>query len=279
MDKKEFLLAVQKARDASPERKFKQSVECIVNFKNIDFKKAENRIDVTTALPYATGKGQAKTALFVHDANFAAMSKDKVSRIILEDEISKMDKKTANSLAEEFDAFFAEGPAMLTVAKFLGQVLAPKGKMPKPVPPEIGALEQALRSMKSGIRLSNKKGKFMPLVQCLIGKETMPDEELAENALTVYQSLSGAVSNPEYNIKNVFLKFTMGAPVKVGERSEKSEARKEKADKVKTAFAQAAPPTNKAKHEKSESSKTESKKARTPSPMKEKASGKRSDSA
>ncbi|MFH0715099.1 MAG: hypothetical protein V1847_04765 [Candidatus Diapherotrites archaeon] len=195
-------------------------------FQNIDFKKAENRIDVTALLPFSTGKGQAKTALFVKDQNFAAQSKDKVSRVILEEEISKFDKKAANSLAEEFDAFFAEGPVMLTVARYLGQVFAPKGKMPVPVQPEISALEHALRNMKSGVRLTNKKGKFMPLVQCLVGKEFMPDEELAENCLAVYQAMANAVSNPEYNIKNVYLKFTMGPPIKVGE---KTDAQKEKA--------------------------------------------------
>jgi large subunit ribosomal protein L1 len=139
----------------------------------------------------------------------------KVAKIIVEDEISRLDKKEASKLAEEFDVFLAEGPVMLVVGKYLGQFLAPKGKMPRPIQPDLSALESALRSVKSGIRVTNKKGKFMPVVQALIGKEDSPDEQLAENAFTVYQAVAAKLPDNEINIKSVFLKTTMGPAVKV----------------------------------------------------------------
>ena len=215
MERKNFLTALQKMRDSNKERKFKQSVELAINFKGLDFKKAENRIDVAVSLPYSTGKSASKICVFARDKNFASMIKDKVAKVITEEEIARLDKKEASRLAEEFDGFLAEGPVMLAVGKYLGQVLAPKGKMPRPVQPDVSALESALKSLKSGVKVTNKKGRFMPVVQVLIGKEDSKDEELAENALTVYQAVVAKLPESEANVKSVFVKTTMGHAIKI----------------------------------------------------------------
>lgn len=202
-------------RDSNKQRKFKQSVELAINFKGLDFKKAENRIDVAVSLPYSTGKSTSKICVFARDKNFLSMIKGKVAKVITEEEIARLDKKEASRLAEEFDGFLAEGPVMLAVGKYLGQVLAPKGKMPKPIQPDVSALESALKSLKSGVKVTNKKGRFMPVVQVLIGKEDSKDEELAENALTVYQAVVAKLPESEANVKSVFVKTTMGPAIKV----------------------------------------------------------------
>lgn len=215
MEKKDFLAALQKVRDSNKQRKFRQSVELAVNFKGIDFKKAENRIDVTVSLPYSTGKGSGKIGVFAKDTNFISLIKDKVARVITEAEIAQMDKKEAGKLAEEFDGFLAEGQVMLAVGKYLGQVLAPKGKMPRVIQPELSALEGALRTMKSGVKVTNKKGRFLPVVHVLLGKEDSKDEELAENALAVYQALLAKLPEGDLNFKSIFLKMTMTPAVKI----------------------------------------------------------------
>lgn len=215
MERKNFLTALQKMRDSNKQRKFKQSVELAINFKGLDFKKAENRIDVAVSLPFSTGKSSSKICVFAKDKNFISMIKDKVAKVITEEEIPRLDKKEASRLAEEFDGFLAEGPVMLTVGKYLGQVLAPKGKMPRPIQPDVSALESALKGLKSGVRVTNKKGRFMPVVQVLIGKEDSKDEELAENALTVYQAVVAKLPESEANVKSVFVKTTMGPAIKV----------------------------------------------------------------
>jgi len=215
VERKNFLTALQKMRDSNKQRKFKQSVELAINFKGLDFKKAENRIDVAVSLPFSTGKSSSKICVFAKDKNFISMIKDKVAKVITEEEIPRLDKKEASRLAEEFDGFLAEGPVMLTVGKYLGQVLAPKGKMPRPIQPDVSALESALKGLKSGVRVTNKKGRFMPVVQVLIGKEDSKDEELAENALTVYQAVVAKLPESEANVKSVFVKTTMGPAIKV----------------------------------------------------------------
>ena len=217
MERKEFIQALQKVREANVQRKFVQSVEMAVNFKGIDFKKSENRIDVNVNMPFSTGKGNAKVAVFAKDRNFISMIEGKVARVIHEDELSKLDKKAASKLAEEFDAFLAEGPVMLAVGKYLGQTLAPKGKMPKPIQPDLSALESALKGMKSGIRVTNKKGRFLPVVHVLLGKEDSKDEDLIENALAVYNAIVAKLPESELNIRSVFLKMTMSPAIKVAE--------------------------------------------------------------
>src|ERR1035441_2797978 len=49
-------------------RKFKQSVELAINFKEIDFSKQENRLNLDVMLPHGKGK-ENKLAVFATDRN------------------------------------------------------------------------------------------------------------------------------------------------------------------------------------------------------------------
>ncbi|MEK6902796.1 MAG: hypothetical protein AABX02_04390 [archaeon] len=44
----------------------------------------------------------------------------------------------------------------------------------------------------------------------------MNDDEIAENALAVYNAVLPAIGNKQVNVKSVLVKMTMSAPVKVG---------------------------------------------------------------
>ena len=58
------------------------------------------------------------------------------------------------------------------------------------------------------------------MVQCPIGTEDMNDNDVAENALIVYNSLLQLLPNEKHNIKDVYVKLTMGKPVRIGEKIE-----------------------------------------------------------
>lgn len=224
MEQKTVLDALQAMRDSSKQRKFKQAVELGINFKGIDFNKAENRIDVSVPMPFSTGKGEVRVLVFAKDQEFLSNLKAKGQNVISEEEIPKISKKEAARIAEEYDLLLAEGPVMITVGKHLGQQLAPKGKMPRPIQPTLASVETAAKQVKGAIRVSNKKGKFMPLVQCRIGNEEMKNSELAENALAVYNAVFNVLPQKDQNIKSVFLKLSMGPPVKLGEKAQAKEA-------------------------------------------------------
>ncbi|MBI4052821.1 MAG: hypothetical protein HY394_02165 [Candidatus Diapherotrites archaeon] len=209
--------ALKAMRDASKQRKFVQTVEMVVIFKNLNMKKNEHQIDLRVELPHATGMGSGKSLIFIRDKTFAFELKGKVDRIIMENEIEKLSKKDVAALAEEFDLLLAEGPVALTVGKFCGQVLAPKGKMPRPVPLNVHQVLEIVKSSSAATKVSNKKGKTLACVQAVIGKENMSDNDLADNAVALYNAVVNAVPRKTQSIKSVIFKPTMGAPVKVGE--------------------------------------------------------------
>lgn len=222
MKKDTILSALKQLRESSKERKFKQSVELIINFRGVDFKKPQNRVSLELQLPFPTGKaGMSKLCVFAQDKGFAEKIKGKVERVVLEPEIEKFSKKEVEQLSNEFGAFLAEGPVMLTVAKYMGQILAPKKKMPQPVSNDPAALEPILTKLSSLIKVSNNKGRFMPVVHLMVGKESNSDEELTANILTAYDAVEKALPGKQQNIRSVFLKLTMSKPVKLEEGGQK----------------------------------------------------------
>ena len=72
MNKQDFVQALAYLRQFSRPRNFDQSIDLTINFKGIDFKKAENRVEVDVRFPHSTGKQQnIKSVLFAKDKNFA----------------------------------------------------------------------------------------------------------------------------------------------------------------------------------------------------------------
>ena len=227
MQQKDFELALQEMRQQSKPRKFVQSVEMILNFKELDVKKPDSQIDVKLTLPYSTGKkGTGKTLLFAKDKRFMDDMKGKVDRIVDEAEISKLAKKDIDVIANDFDVTVAEGPVMLVVAKFLGQQLAPKGKMPKPIQPDADATVAMLKQLGGFMRVTNKKGKVMPTIQLLIGSEQMKNSEISANAIAIADAVLKQLPRKEQNMKSVYIKLTMGPPVKVGAKEKAAGGKK-----------------------------------------------------
>jgi len=217
MRKDTALNALKKLHEIAPKRNFAQSVELMINFTGLDMKKPTNQVNLKISLPNPTGKGSGKVAVFAKTDAMMDSLKGKVDKIINDKEIEGMAKDKLK-MAElfSFDALFAEGPSMLTVAKYLGQQLAPKGKMPKLIV-SASSFEEALAQARTQITVSNKKGKFMPVVHALIGKEGMKDEAMVENMLVVYDAVMAALPQKKQNIKNAYVKLTMSPAIKVGD--------------------------------------------------------------
>jgi len=220
VNSQDFLVAVQKMRSGTEKRKFRQAVDLAINFKDMDFSKPDNRIEMSVKLPHAYKAGTSKAVVFVRDKGFASALSGK-AKVILENEIPALDKKAVELLLNEYDVFLAEGPVMLSVGKYLGQQLAPKGKMPKPVTADVKSFDALLTSASGSAKLGNKKGKNMPVVHSAIGNEEMPDEKLAENAFAVYSAVLAELPSGEQNIKSIYMKFTMGPAIKIGEKANK----------------------------------------------------------
>lgn len=210
VDSKNIVPVIDSMNKESPARKFTQAVELILTFRGVDFKKVENQIDLKVAVPNGTGSAKGKALVFCRTDGFAAIAKNIVDRVIMENEIEKLDKKTVNTLMNEFDTLLAEGPVMLTVGRVLGQQLAPRGKMPKPVLPDERSLRNAVEGLTNFVRVSNKRAKAPPMIQVVIGNEKMPAQALADNAAAIVSAVADKLPSKTYNIKNVFVKKSMG---------------------------------------------------------------------
>ncbi|MEA3457831.1 MAG: 50S ribosomal protein L1, partial [Candidatus Thermoplasmatota archaeon] len=117
------------------DRKFKQNVDVVINLKNVDLSIPKNRVDEEIILP--NGRGiEAKVAIFA-SGELALKSKKHVDLLIKPEEIEDLsgDKKAFKKITDSHHFFIAEAPLMPTIGKTLGTVLGPRGKMPRPVPP------------------------------------------------------------------------------------------------------------------------------------------------
>jgi large subunit ribosomal protein L1 len=213
MASKEILEAVEKAlaEENNKKRKFVQSVDLVVNLKDVDLKKPENRIDEEIELPKGRGK-EAKIAVFA-SGELAFKAKNVADAVITPEQIKELaeDKKKAKKLAEEYDFFVAEAPLMPTIGRALGRVFAPRGKMPKPIPPDAD-IEAIVKKLKRSIKVRSKD---RPTFHCLVGREDMPPEDIAENVEAVLQRIESKLERGRMNIRSAYIKTTMGTAVRV----------------------------------------------------------------
>ena len=211
MVEKNILEAIEKALQTSKERKFKQSVDVAITLKDVDMNNPKNRIDEEIILPHGRGK-PAKIALFA-GGELALKARGVVDLIIKPEEIDDLakDKKKMKKIANEHDFFVAEAPLMPIIGKKLGVILGPRGKMPKPVPPnaDIKAIAENLRK---SVKIRSKSNKTFHAV---IGSEDMEPNKLAENLQAILKRLEEKLERGRYNIDSVYVKTTMGPSQRV----------------------------------------------------------------
>jgi len=209
MDRKKLKEAIEKTLEGKGKKKFVQSMELIINMRGIDFAKSENRLNLDIVLPKGKGEKEQKVAVIAEDAVADEAKKAGAELIIGPDDIaSYAEPAKLKDLAKNY-ILLAQPNLMGQVAKSLGQYLGKRGKLPKPI---IGKVAPLLDRSRKSVRIVSK-GKYLPVAQALVGAETMNAEDLTENAETVYDAVKAKVS--EGNIKSMYVKLTMGAPVRV----------------------------------------------------------------
>jgi large subunit ribosomal protein L1 len=212
LDTKTILEAIKQVRERSEKRKFNQTIELIINLRDIDMKKPEAKIQETIELPHAPSK-KAKVCV-IATGELALKAKKAGAELVISNaelEALATDKKRQKQLANTYDVFIAEAPLMPLVGRTLGSTLGPRGKMPKPVPPTANIKAQIEKSKK----IVNIRLRGQPVLQCAVGTEDMKDEEIAENVMAVVRRIEGKLKRGLKNITTICLKTTMGPPVKI----------------------------------------------------------------
>jgi large subunit ribosomal protein L1 len=201
---------VKKGKD-SKERKFTESVEATLTFRDVDPKKTDLNINELVYLPHP-GSHRASVC-FVGSGDLLLRAKNaKVDGAI---EPAKLEsyagnKKDAKGLAREYDFFLADTALMPRIGRILGQYLGPRGKIPTPVPPN-AQIEAMINRMRGAVRVRSRGSLG---VSARVGDRKLPDAEIADNILAMIQAVQKKLPNGDKNIKTVAVKTTMGKPVK-----------------------------------------------------------------
>jgi len=212
LDTKALVESVKVAKTKTEKRKFTQSIELVINLRDIDMKKPESKIQELIELPHAVGK-QSKICVIASGELALKARRAGADLVIERAELESLggDKKKQKTLVNEYEYFISEAPLMPTVGRVLGAVLGPKGRMPTPVAPNVNIADAIERQRKTvQVRLRNQ-----PVLQCRIGTEDMPDEQIADNIETVIRRLEGKLKRGLRNIRSIVIKTAMGPPVKM----------------------------------------------------------------
>lgn len=188
------------------QRKFDQTVELILNLQKFDLKK--NQINIFIKLPYKIKEKKIAAFFEVKNSQIDTITPDQFKNY--------SDKNKIKKLVKNYDFFISQASVMPRVAMTFGKVLGPAGKMPSP---QIGIItnvdEKAISELKQKINNSLRIRAKEASIKVPIGKQSMKNQEIIENILTVYNSMINALSKKKENIKNLEIKFTMTKPIKI----------------------------------------------------------------
>jgi large subunit ribosomal protein L1 len=230
MDKSQVTKTLKKVKENSPKRKFTQSIDLIINLKDIDIKKSEQSINLFHTLHYSKGKKVKICALV--GPELLTQAKEVCDLAISVEEFPNYKKKEAKKLATDYDFFIAQATVMPKLATAFGRVFGPKGKMPNPkagcvVPPN-ASLKPIYERLQKTIKLQTINDAN---IQTIVGNEEMKEEEVVDNIMTTYEDLINHLPSGHNNIKSVMLKLTMGKTFLVGKVAKKGKEEDEEPTK------------------------------------------------
>jgi len=214
--------AIKDALSNAPKRKFVESVDITFTIRDVDLKNPTNRIKEEIRLPSGRGR-ELKIAMF---AASEAATKAKAAgltvftpqdiedlggnkgKVFSPQDIEDLggNKGKAKKIANSYDFFLSEVPHMGLIGRYLGVVLGPRGKMPRPVPPTLDPGIIAAGLMSTVVVKSGDKTTF----HTAFGTANQSEEELQANAMAVYNRVISKLERGLGNIRSLYIKTSMG---------------------------------------------------------------------
>ena len=203
--------AIQQALDESPERNFVETLEIAFTLRDVDLKNPANRIQEEVRLPSGRGK-PVRIAMFA-GGEMSTKAKAAGKEVIDPSQIEDIggNRQQARKMANRYDFFLSEIPHMGTVGRFLGVVLGPRGKMPRPVPPNVdpGMIAAGLKD--TAIVRSRDKITF----HTAMGSREQGIGDLTANGMAIWTRVVGKLERGAGNIRSCYVKTSMGPSIKV----------------------------------------------------------------
>ena len=204
-------------------RKFDETIDFIINLKDINLKDPKQRIDkelilpnevITENIPNICVIASDEILLEAKKAGLDNLDKDGLA------DLDREEKKDKKKFVKKHDFFIVEDKLMRDVARFLARFLGPAGKMPKPFPSGYGIissvndLKTAVERYKKIIRIQVKKH---PVLMVKIGKKSMEMDKIFGNMKAIVDYVADQMPHKYNNFKSMFIKTTMGKAIKIEE--------------------------------------------------------------
>jgi large subunit ribosomal protein L1 len=211
LDLQRITTLVDEAKKNSQKRNFTQAVELVANFRSLNVKAPESRINETVTLSHPIGR-EIKVCVIADGDLVVKARQSGADMVITRQEIDQYsgNKKAIKKLAESYDYFVARTDLMAQVGKTLGSVLGPRGKMPDPIPPQAN-VDPLIKKYKTSVRI---KIRDQPAIRCRIGSEDMESKDIADNILAVLNAIDRRIKLDQY-LSSLVVKTTMGKPAKL----------------------------------------------------------------
>ncbi len=212
MVEQELKIAIEKMKKDSPARKFVESVDIAINFKDINLQDPSKRFQMDVRLPHPLEK-DIKICVLGEGSHLVDAESAGAARIINKDELDNISRepKIAKKLAQQYDFFIATASLMPTIGRSLGKFLGPRGKMPRPLPPT-APIEPLINDFQTTIQVRLRQS---PVINARIATIAMENDSIVENALTVLRNVENRLEKGENNIRTIYIKTTMGPAIKV----------------------------------------------------------------
>ncbi len=201
--------AVARALEDSPDRNFTETVDLAINLRDLDLNEPSNRVDESIVLP--AGTGQETRIVVIAEGETAVRAEEAADDVLSADDVADLDDDEAKDMADETDFFIAEEAMMQDIARHLGTILGPRGKMPDPLAPDDDVVETVNR-LKNTVQLRSGDRRTF---HTLVGAEDMDAESIADNIDVILRRLHADLEKGPQNIDAVYVKTTMGPSVEV----------------------------------------------------------------
>ena len=205
-DEEKFLKAIEKLRTSEKKVNFDQTVDLIINLKEFDVRKSAFNLFIQVPNKVKNKK----------IAGFFEKKSDLIDTIKKDDFVKFKEKKDIKKLIKRYDFFVANAKLMPAVATTFGRILGPAGKMPSP---QLGILpSEDEKIIKDIINKINSNARIIvkePSIKIGIAKQSLTDEQIMQNAISVYHRILESLPRKKDNVKNVKIKLTMDKPVLV----------------------------------------------------------------
>jgi large subunit ribosomal protein L1 len=212
MVEQELRIAIEKMKKDSPARKFVESVDMAINLKDINLQDPSKRFQMDIRLPHPLEK-DIRICVLGEGSHLVDAESAGAARIINKDELDNISRepKIAKKLAQQYDFFIATASLMPTIGRSLGKFLGPRGKMPRPLPPT-APIKPLINDFQTTIQIRLRQS---PVIHARIATIAMENDSIVENALTVVRNIENRLEKGENNIRTIYIKSTMGPPIKV----------------------------------------------------------------